>query len=134
MVDMAMQYGHVVRLKAATRLSLGEDRRNWHFAAEFHIPATYVPGISSSIAVQVGRNTIDIRGVNEVLGDYWYDILWCLSSDIPLAAQSTATVVVLMGMRKLAEIIDIFSNNIVMRVTVAVMQSGSSRRKKVFTI
>jgi uroporphyrin-III C-methyltransferase len=49
------------------------------------------------------------RGVREFLGNNRNNFGTKLSTDVALAAQSSATVVVLMGMSKLNEIVAIFS-------------------------
>jgi uroporphyrin-III C-methyltransferase len=51
-----------------------------------------------------------------------------LSTDVALAAQSSATVVVLMGMSKLNEIVAIFQR-IKEETPVAIIQNGTSERK-----
>lgn len=134
-VDMAVQYGHVVRLKGGDPFIFGRGQEELAFAAEFHIPTTYVPGISSSIAVPgLAGIPLTSRGVNE---SFWVTTgttsCGVLSSDIPLAAQSTATVVILMGMGKLAEIVNIFKLYRNEELPIAVIQSGSTpKEKKVF--
>ena len=54
-----------------------------------------------------------------------------ISGDIALAAQSTATVVILMGMGKLSEIVQIFSNEGQSETAVAIIQNGTRVSEKV---
>ncbi|HTF82494.1 MAG TPA: hypothetical protein VL947_12245, partial [Cytophagales bacterium] len=49
-----------------------------------------------------------------------------MSQDIPLAAQSTATVVILMGMAKLEQITNIFAQYGKAETPVAIIQNGTS--------
>jgi uroporphyrin-III C-methyltransferase len=53
-----------------------------------------------------------------------------LSSDIRIAAQSTATIVILMGMGKLSEIVGVFSQAGKEDTTVAIIQNGTTDREK----
>ena len=54
-----------------------------------------------------------------------------ISGDIALAAQSTATVVILMGMSKLSEIVQIFSNEGKSETAIAIIQNGTRANEKV---
>jgi uroporphyrin-III C-methyltransferase len=53
-----------------------------------------------------------------------------LSRDIELAVQSTATVVILMGMSKLAQICEIFSSNGKSDMPMAIIQNGTRENGK----
>lgn len=134
-VEMALKHGHVVRLKGGDPFIFGRGYEELAFAAEFHIPTTYIPGISSAIAVPgLAGIPLTNRGDNE---SFWVTTgttsLGKLSTDIPLAAQSSATVVILMGMSKLSEIVKIFKDYRYDDLPIAVIQSGSTpNEKKVF--
>lgn len=126
-VESAFQYGHVVRLKGGDPFIFGRGQEELEYAAAFDIPTTYIPGISSSIAVPgLAGIPLTTRGTNE---SFWVTTgttsCGVLSSDIPLAAQSTATVVVLMGIGKLAEIVEIFRQHRGSDLPVAIIQNGS---------
>jgi len=126
-VESAFQYGHVVRLKGGDPFIFGRGQEELEFAAAFDIPSTYVPGISSSIAVPgLAGIPLTTRGTNE---SFWVTTgttsCGVLSSDIALAAQSSATVVVLMGIGKLAEIVNIFRQHRGADLPVAIIQNGS---------
>ena len=54
-----------------------------------------------------------------------------ISSDIPIAAQSSATLVVLMGMRFLKEIITEFKKYKPKNYPVAIIQNGTTKAEKV---
>jgi uroporphyrin-III C-methyltransferase len=54
-----------------------------------------------------------------------------LSSDVALAAQSTATVVILMGMSKLDQIVALFQKESKGEMPVAIIQNGTTPQEKV---
>jgi uroporphyrin-III C-methyltransferase len=133
MIDYALNYGHVVRLKGGDPFVFGRGYEELDHAASFSIPATVIPGISSSIAVP-GLQQIPVthRGLSE---SFWVvtgtTTNGKISADIYTAAQTNATIVVLMGVHKLAEITQIFKNQGKNRLPVAVIQSGSTEHEKV---
>jgi len=106
----AYSYGHVVRLKGGDPFIFGRGMEEKEYAERFGIPVTVVPGLSSVNAAP-GLQGIPLtqRGVNE---SFWVitgtTSARQLSADIALAAQSSATVVILMGTRKLGEIMALF--------------------------
>ena len=53
-----------------------------------------------------------------------------ISEDVALAARSTATVVILMGLNKLEEIMTIFSSHGKSETPVAVVQNGTTKNQK----
>ncbi|MDB5146630.1 MAG: sumT 1 [Mucilaginibacter sp.] len=133
MVDYAINYGHVVRLKGGDPFVFGRGFEELDFAASFDIPATVIPGISSSIAVAELQNIpVTHRGLSE---SFWV-ITGTISNgqispDLYDAAKSRATVVVLMGINKLAEITEIFKSEGKSKLPVAVIQSGTTVNEKV---
>ena len=54
-----------------------------------------------------------------------------LSKDLELAAQSTATIVVLMGMRKLPEIVALYNRLGISETPVGIIQNGTTRKEKI---
>jgi siroheme synthase len=66
MVDYALNYGHVVRLKGGDPFVFGRGHEELDFAAEYNIPTQVIPGISSSIGVP-GLQGIPVthRGLSE---------------------------------------------------------------------
>ena len=133
MIDYAINYGHVVRLKGGDPFVFGRGYEELDFAASYSIPATAIPGISSSIAVP-GLQQIPVthRGLSE---SFWVITGTTsdgkVSNDLYEAARTNATIVVLMGLHKLAEITRIFKNEGKHRLPVAVIQSGSTENEKV---
>jgi uroporphyrin-III C-methyltransferase len=126
-VDLAFTHGHVVRLKGGDPFVFGRGLEEIQYAESFNIDTEYIPGISSSIAV-AGLQGIPVthRGTSE---SFWVitgtTSSGKLSGDIALAAQSTATVVILMGLNKLEEIAGIYKNIGRNETAIAIIQDGS---------
>jgi uroporphyrin-III C-methyltransferase len=133
MIDYALNYGHVVRLKGGDPFVFGRGYEELDHAADYSIPAQVIPGISSSIGVP-GLQGIPVthRGLSE---SFWVVTGTTsdgkVSADLYQAAKTKATIVVLMGIHKLAEIAEIFKNEGKNRLPVAVIQSGSTTNEKV---
>jgi uroporphyrin-III C-methyltransferase len=133
MIDYAINYGHVVRLKGGDPFVFGRGYEELDYAASYSIPATVIPGISSAISVP-GLQHIPVthRGLSE---SFWVvtgtNTDGEISADLYEAARTNATVVVLMGIQKLAEIAEIFKQESKHRLPVAVIQSGSTESEKV---
>src|SRR5580698_6809888 len=133
MIDYAINYGHVVRLKGGDPFVFGRGFEELDFAASYSIPAVVIPGISSSIGVPGLQNIpVTHRGLSE---SFWVvtgtTAQGKISADLYEAARSNATVVVLMGIHKLAEITEIFKKEGKNKLPVAVIQSGSTKDEKV---
>jgi len=126
-VKYAKSRGHVVRLKGGDPFVFGRGLEEVEHAAAHGIPTFVVPGISSAMSVPALSNIpLTHRGVSE---SFWVVTgttkTGQLSADLQLAAQSTATVVILMGMKKLEKIMEIFSSSGKENTPVAIVQNGS---------
>ncbi len=126
-VQYAFTHGHVVRLKGGDPFVFGRGHEELSFADSFPIETVIIPGISSCISVpELQKVPLTRRGVNE---SFWVLTATTksgsLSSDIALAAQSTATAVILMGMRKISKIAAAFSYYGKENTPVLVIQNGS---------
>jgi len=132
MVDYALNYGHVVRLKGGDPFVFGRGYEELDYADSYNIPVTVIPGISSSIGVP-GLQHIPVthRGMSE---SFWVITGTTsggkISEDIYQAATSKATVVILMGLKKLAQIVEIFKDAGKKELPAAVVQNGSSADEK----
>lgn len=131
-VARAKSHGHVVRLKGGDPFIFGRGAEEIDFAQQFGIETYMVPGISSSLAVPAYQGIpLTKRGASE---SFWVITGTTkrheLSKDVKLAAQSTATVVILMGMGKLTEIIDVFSSEGKQDTPVAIIQNGTTEDEK----
>lgn len=110
LVDLAKFPQHIVRLKGGDPMIFGRAAEELEAAAAHDIEVEIVPGIPSFVGMAAAQQQpLTQRGVSQSL--------WVvtgttqtgeLSSDLQLAAQSNATVVVLMGMRQLPKIIRLF--------------------------
>jgi len=132
-VDNALTYGHVVRLKGGDPFIFGRGGEEIDFVESFGIPTFVVPGISSSIAVPAYQGiSLTKRGVSE---SFWVITGTTsdrkLSNDVALAAQSSATVVILMGMSKLAQIVSLFQKESKGETPVAIIQNGTTSQEKI---
>jgi uroporphyrin-III C-methyltransferase len=132
-IDYAINYGHVVRLKGGDPFVFGRGFEELDFAASYSIPAQVIPGISSSIGVPGMQNIpVTHRGLSE---SFWVvtgtTANGKISGDVYDAARSKATVVVLMGIHKLAEITEIFKMEGKNKLPVAIIQNGTSDNEKV---
>ncbi|GAB3810832.1 uroporphyrinogen-III C-methyltransferase [Pontibacter rugosus] len=132
-VDSAFSHGHVVRLKGGDSFVFGRGYEELAYADKFNIQTEVVPGISSSIAVpELQQIPLTIRGVNE---SFWVITGTTssgeISADISLAAQSNATVIILMGVSKLPQILEIYAAAGKADLPVAVIQNGSLPDEKI---
>lgn len=131
-VTYAFEFGKVVRLKGGDPYVFGRGKEEENFAALHGIGTTVIPGISSSIAVPASLGIpVTYRGISEsfwvITGTTSSDEL---SGDVALAAQSTATVVILMGLSKLEEIARIYSSLGKSKMPIAVIQNGTRADQK----
>ncbi|MGX5819754.1 uroporphyrinogen-III C-methyltransferase [Chitinophaga lutea] len=127
MVVYAQQYGHVVRLKGGDPFIFGRIAEEMEALAEAGIPYYIIPGISSALAVPATMGVpLTCRGTAESL---WITTGTTrsgeISHDLYLAAQSTATIVILMAMSRLAAIMEIFVAAGRAEMPVAVIQHGT---------
>jgi uroporphyrin-III C-methyltransferase len=128
----ALQYGHVVRLKGGDPFVFGRGYEELEYAKSYGIVTEVIPGVSSSIgvaaAVQIPITHRDIARSFWVVTGHTKD--GNLPKDLELAAQSSATVVVLMGMSKLAEIASIFVHHGKAETPIAIIQNGTMGEEK----
>ncbi|MFI1773075.1 uroporphyrinogen-III C-methyltransferase [Thalassobellus citreus] len=132
-VSKAKEKGHVVRLKGGDPFIFGRGAEEIDYVRQFGLETFVVPGISSSMAVPASQGIpVTKRGASE---SFWVITGTTkkhqLSGDVFLAAKSTATVVILMGMSKLSEIVKIFSEENKQDVAVAIIQNGTRDNENV---
>ena len=133
LVQNAYAHGHVVRLKGGDPFIFGRGHEELEYIQSFAIEVEVIPGLSSSTAISTLHNVpLTKRGINE---SFWVITGTTkegkLSGDIKLAASSTATVVILMGIKKLPLIRDIFLQEGQSSTPVMVVQSGSTQSEKI---
>lgn len=131
-VDYASRYKRVIRLKGGDPFVFGRALEEIEVAKEHGIEVEVIPGITSATAVPASHMIpLTARGLNE---SFWVTTGTTrsgrVSQDIKLAAQSTATVVILMAMSKLEEIMDIFKFFGKSDTPVAIIQDGTTPYEK----
>ncbi|MDO6760717.1 uroporphyrinogen-III C-methyltransferase [Tamlana sp. 2_MG-2023] len=132
-VAKAKEKGHVVRLKGGDPFIFGRGAEEIDYVRPFGLETFVVPGISSSIAAPAYQGIpLTKRGASE---SFWVITGTTkkhqISSDVALAAKSSATVVILMGMSKLNEIVEIFSAENKQDVSIAIIQNGTRDNQNV---
>jgi uroporphyrin-III C-methyltransferase len=126
-VQLALEYGHVVRLKGGDPFVFGRGFEEIEYARNFNIECNIISGVTSAIAAPASVGIpVTTRGYAE---SFWVITGTTksgqLSNDIELAAQSSATIVILMGMSKLAQICEIFERNHKSQMPMAIVQNGT---------
>ena len=131
-VSRAKTHGHVVSLKGGDPFVFGRGAEEMEYAASKGLKVAMVPGISSSMAVPASQNIpVTKRGAAE---SFWVITGTTkdhkLSTDVALAAKSNATIVILMGMGKLAEIVELFKLEGKADMPIAIIQNGTREDEK----
>lgn len=133
LVSHALKGKNVIRLKGGDPLVFGRAAEELSYASLFNIPTKVVPGISSYAGIAAHHQIpLTKRGSNESV---WITTGHTkdgeVSIDIPIAAQTNATVIVLMGMRFLSQIINVFMQYKPLDYPVAIIQNGTTANEKV---
>lgn len=132
-VQYAQSHGHVVRLKGGDPFVFGRGHEELTVAKQHNIDVQVIPGVSSAVSV-AGLQEIPLtrRGIND---SFWVMTGTTkdhqLSRDIFHAAQSDATVVVLMGMSQLEKICEVFTKFGKSTTSVAIIQNGTLPTERV---
>jgi uroporphyrin-III C-methyltransferase len=131
-IEYASKYNRILRLKGGDPFVFGRALEEIEIAKKHGIGVEIIPGVSSAIAVPASQMIpLTARGVNE---SFWVTTGTTrsgkVSEDIKLAAQSTATVVILMAMSRLEEIMDIFEGFGKSETPVAIIQEGTTANAK----
>ena len=133
MVQYALTHGHVVRLKGGDPFVFGRGFEEVSYARALGIEPEVVPGLSSATSLPALQGVpITSRGYSE---GFWVITgttkTGQLSKDIALAAQSKSTVVILMGMRKLSLITDLFMRAGKSKLPAMVISSGATPKESI---
>lgn len=131
-IEHAFSHGHVVRLKGGDPFVFGRAQEEIDAARAAGIEVEVIPGISSAIAVPASQMIpLTCRGINE---SFWVTTGTTqsgqISADIQHAAQSSATVIILMAMSRLQDIMDIFAAAGKAETPVAIIQHGTTTHEK----
>lgn len=128
MIDYALNFGHVVRLKSGDPFVFARGFEEVDYAESYSIETEIIPGISSAIGVP-GLHKIPMT-YDKLSESFWVltgtNAVGDISPDLYVAAKSKATVVVLMGVERIKEIAAIFQAEGKSRLPVAVIENGSS--------
>jgi len=132
-VSRAKSHGHVVRLKGGDPFVFGRGSEEMEYAAQHGLEVAMVPGLSSCLSVSAAQNIpVTKRGSAE---SFWVITGTTkehkLSNDVRLAAKSSATVVILMGMSKLSQIVELFKKEGKSETPIAIIQNGTRENEKV---
>ncbi len=131
-VFYATRYTNIVRLKGGDPYVFGRGHEELEYAMRRGVHVEVIPGVSSALAAPASVGIpLTKRGVNE---SFWV-ITGMLSSgemskDIAIAAQSSATVVILMGMTHLEKIAQLFLQERSASEPVAVIQHATTPMQK----
>ncbi|AYN67704.1 uroporphyrinogen-III C-methyltransferase [Euzebyella marina] len=131
LVNASLNYGHVVRLKGGDPFVFGRACEEIAYVESFGIPVSVVPGITSAISVPGSQGIpMTSRGVST---SFWVMTATKsnteISDDFVLAAQSSSTMVVLMGIRKLDEIVRKASEYRGSDTPIAIIQNGTLKNE-----
>lgn len=132
-VGYAKSHGHVVRLKGGDPFVFGRGFEEMQYAQNQGVATDYVPGISSAIAAPAAAGIpVTLRGASR---SFWVltatTDTGALNPEIAVAAQTDATLVILMGLSKIADIADIFSRAGKAALPVAVIQNATLSEQQV---
>lgn len=132
-VRYALSYGHVVRLKGGDPFVFGRGYEEIAYAESFQIDTEVIPGVSSATSLPgLAGIPLTTRGVSE---SFW--VLTAtnthkkLNGDLYRAAKTDATVVVLMGLKKIQDIVRIYREAGKSSLPVAVIISGSLPEERI---
>lgn len=132
-VGYAFSHGHVVRLKGGDPFIFGRGHEELQYAESFGIQTKIVPGVSSSIALaSLQQVPLTHRNYSQ---SFWVLTATTKHGELPkdfhLAAQSNATLVVLMGLKKLPEIMHLLRKHGKKNTPVMLVQNGSLATEKI---
>jgi len=126
-VENAFKYGNVVRLKGGDSFVFGRGFEELQYVEAFGVKTDVVPGISSSISVPA---LAGIPVTHRNLSNSFYVLTGTLSDgsfnpEIRNAVNSNSTVVILMGLSKIADICQLYKENSRGGTSIAVVSNGS---------
>jgi uroporphyrin-III C-methyltransferase len=132
-IDHILTYGHVVHLKGGDPFVFGRGFEEIEYMESFGIETEVVPGISSALGVP---SLLGIPMTHQGNSESFWVLTGNskddqLSSDIALAAKSTATLVILMAMHRLEQIVSTFQRVGKQDAPIAIIQNGSLPDEKI---
>ena len=132
-VNKALKHGHVVRLKGGDPFVFGRGSEEIDYIDSYNILTEIIPGISSALAVPALQGIpLTKRTVNE---SFWVitgtTSSGNISKDISLGAQSSATLIILMGLRNFPFILEEIKKYRHKQTPFAIIQNGSMPNEKI---
>jgi uroporphyrin-III C-methyltransferase len=124
--------GTIIRLKGGDPFIFGRGFEELLYARRLGLRVSYIPGITSMQTAGLADIPLTHRAVSESI--------WVvtgtkkdgsLSADLRLALQSKATVVIYMGMKKLAEIAELYRQEGFAAMPAAIIRNGSWTHQEV---
>ena len=132
-LQSAMSYNKVVRLKGGDPFIFGRGHEELEYLQNFDIEVEIIPGLSSATALPLLQKVpVTKRDISQ---SFWVltgtTSYGKLSSDIRLGLQSSATLVILMGISKLVKIAELLEMEGKSDTPIMVIQNGSMHNEKV---
>lgn len=132
-LQMTKKHQHVVRLKGGDPFVFGRGHEELSFLKKFNITVDLIPGISSVTSLPLLQEVpLTRRNISE---SFWVLTGTTksheLSKDVYLAAKSDATIVILMGMKKLEKISKVFKNERKGTLPVLVISKGATNDEEI---
>lgn len=126
-VESVFGFGNVVRLKGGDPFVFGRGYEEISFAQKFGIATEVIPGVSSATGLTALQQIpLTSRGFNDgfwvITGSTSNEKL---SEDLLVASKTNATVVILMGFKKLEQIVKTYQLIGKNNLPIAVIQNGS---------
>lgn len=127
------QYRNIVRLKGGDPFVFGRGTEELNYLDSCGIQTEIIPGISSALAVPVNQGIpLTKRGVNEsfmvITGT---TSSGAVSSDLKYGAMSSATLVILMGLRNMEKIMKTVLCHRDQRTPFAIIQNGTRSNEQI---
>lgn len=133
LADMAAKHKTVVRLKGGDPFVFGRGHEELSYLKERRIEVELIPGISSVTSLPLLQEVpLTKRGISEsfwVLTGTTKDHK--LSKDIKTAVQTDATLVILMGLRKIGEISQLLIDSGKAELPIMIVKNGSRKDQTV---
>jgi uroporphyrin-III C-methyltransferase len=132
LVDSALKFGNAVRLKGGDSFVFGRGSEELFEAKKHEIPTEVIPGISSSISVPaLAGIPVTHRGLSNNFHVFSATLEnGKLNPELEKASDLNGTVVILMGLSKLSEIVEIYSRNGKTNSKIAIISNGSLPTQK----
>jgi uroporphyrin-III C-methyltransferase len=130
--EKAAKGGTIIRLKGGDPFIFGRGHEEVICAQELGLPVSYIPGITSMQTAGLSAIPLTHRGLSEsiwILTGTKQD--GSLSTDLRLAISSKATVVIYMGMKKLADIAAVYAEEGKGDTPAAIIRHGSLPHQEV---